>query len=331
MTDTLSKTRLSELQRQSVASIFALLIAMLCVMTTGAKAGDERMQAPGSRVSLELPDKFKTSPLFAGFMEIISSAAVIVQELPSGAYDRVVSGLSAEALGKKGIVKVKEAKLSRSDSYLYLTGEQAHARAVFEKFMLVLRDDKNTAVITFNVPKGAFSNGAMKREQVIKALTSARLEAEAAPARELFKLGYLGPFSLAGQPTGTSRIYAVKGDTGPKDARTLLVISPSINRLPVSNLDEFSQFALQNLKNNQDLKVQSTKDVNIAGLSGNQIVASAFRGANKTPVLIRQVILLPKTGGYFRLLAISRAAEEKQLSGELDKVFASFEPVAIPN
>lgn len=329
MIDTLSQPFSGRLPRLFAACLMALSVAMSCFATSSASAADVRMQAPGSRVSMELPEKFKSSPLFAGFMEIISSAAVIVQELPSEAHDRIVAGFSADALGKKGIVKVRRGQLERSGAYVYLTAEQPHARALFEKFILVIRDERNTAVVTFNVPKGAFSNGAMKREQVIQALTSARLEAKAAPSRDLFKLGYLGPFSLAGQPTGTTRIYSIKGDKGPKEARTLLVVSPSINRLPVNDLGEFSQYALQNLKNNQDLKVQSAKDISIGGLRGKQMVATALRGADKIPVFIRQVILLPEEGGYFRLLTISRATEEKRLSGDIEKVFASFKPAVV--
>lgn len=328
MTVTLPTNFAHQLRGQFFAGLAAVVLAVAGIAASSTNAAAVRMQAPGSRVSMDLPAKFKSSPLFAGFMEIISSAAVITLELPRDAYDKVVAGFSVAALSKKGITGSKVGKLERSGSYFYVTGEQKHSRALFAKSILVIRDDRNTAVITFNVPKGAFAAGALKHEQVINALTSARLEAEAAPSRDLFKLGYLGPFSLTGQPTGTSRIYTVKDDKGAKDARHIMAISPSLNRLPVNDIGDFSQYAMKSLKRNQDLKIQSTKDVRIDGMAGQQITATATRGAGKTPVFIRQLILLPKDGGYFRLLAISRAAEEQHLGAEIEKIFGSFKAVS---
>ncbi len=310
--------------RRLVGLSAAVLLTLAGWMVSGTPADAKTMQAPGSRVSMDLPEKFKTSPLFAGFMEIISSAAVITLELPAEAYNKIVAGFTAEALAKKGIEDVKVGKLDRADSHFYVTGEQKHPRAIFRKFILVIRDAKNTAVLTFNVPKGSLTNGSIRRADVIKALTSAKLEAEAAPTKDLFKLGYLGPFELTGRLTGTSRIYAVKGDTGPKDARNIMAISPSLNRLPVRNVRDFAQYALKSLDKNKDLAVTGAKDVEIDGMSGHQIVASAKRGAANTPVVIRQLVLLPPKGGYFRLVTISRTADDARLAPEIEKVFASF-------
>lgn len=330
---TISQTR----TRRSVLKASVACMLMAFVMTLGAAAPihakttiqAKTMQAPGSRVSLDLPENFKSSPLFAGFMEIISSAAIIMLELPPEAYDKVKAGFTPEALGAKDITNVKIGKLERSDDHVYVTGEQKHPRAVFEKHILVLKDDKNTAVLTFNVPKGSITNGSIKRDDVVKALTSAKLEAEAAPSRDLFKLGYLGPFEQTGAPTGTSRIFAETADKGPKATRNIMVIAPSLNRLPIKSIKEFSQYAIENLKGSETLAVQSTKDLRIDNMAGHQITATATRGDEKTPVIIRQLILLPAPGGYFRMLTITKAADEARLAPEIDKIFASFKATDI--
>ncbi len=327
MTDNTPILILMQLFRRFTPALAAILLALSLSTISGMGAVAKTMQAPGSRVSMDLPDKFKASPLFAGFMEIISSAAVITLELPADAYDKVVAGFTVEALGKKDISNVKMGKLQRADTHFYVTGEQKHPRAVFEKFILVLRDEKNTAVVTFNVPKGSLANASIKRADVIKALTTAKLEAKAAPSKDLFKLGHLGPFKLTGQPTGTSRIYVVEGDSGPQDARNIMAIAPSLNRLPIRSIREFSQYAMQSLKNNKDLAVTGTKDLRIDNMAGHQITATAKRGAAGTPVVIRQLILLPAAGGYFRLLAVNKATDEQRLAPEVDKVFASFKAI----
>lgn len=318
-------------QRRLAGAATAVVLALATVLATmggsALPAAAKVMQAPGSRVSVDLPDAFKASPVFAGFMELISSAAVIVREVPADAYDKVVAGLAPEVLAKKGIKDAEVGTLQRTGDYFYVKGEQVHPRAVFEKFILVMRDDRNTAVITVNVPKGSFVNGSIQRSDVIKALTSAKLEAKAAPSRDLFKLAYLGPFELIGQPTGTSRSYATADDDGPKDARNVLVVSPSLNRLPIKSLREFSQYALQSLRKQKDLAVTGNKDMQIDGMAGHLVTATAKRGASSTPVVIRQLILQPASGGYYRLLAVTKAADEARLAPEIARVFASFKAV----
>ncbi|MGI9480606.1 MAG: hypothetical protein ACR2PI_28230 [Hyphomicrobiaceae bacterium] len=324
MTDKLSKSPAGRLGRRLSSATTIVALALMVWAGTGFTAAAKVMQAPGSRVSLDLPENFKASPLFAGFMEIISSAAVLTLEMPPEAYDKVVAGFTAEALAKKGIAKVEVGTLKRDDSYLFVTGEQDHPRAVFAKFILVIRDPRNTAVITFNVPKGSLTNGSIKRENVIKALTTAKLEAKAAPSKDLFKLGYLGSFELSGKVTGTSRLYTLKDDKGPKATRNLIVIAPSLNRLPIRDLQEFSQYALKSLKNTKDLAIRNAKDFRIDDMKGHQITAVAKRGKGDTPFVIRQLVLLPSKGGYFRLLSVTRMADEERLAPEIEKIFASF-------
>ncbi len=325
MTDRLPISFAGRLSSRIASVSFGLVLAVALWAGSGAGAVAKVMQAPGSRVSMDLPDNFKNSPMFAGFMEIISSAAVLVLEMPPEAYDKAVPGFTAEALGSKGITNVKVGSLKRSDKYYFVTGEQKHPRALFEKFILVIRDAKNTAVITFNVPKGSLANGSIKRENVIKALSTAKFEAKAAPSKDLFKFSYLGPFELSGKVTGTSRIFTVKGDAAPKATRNILVVGPSLNRLPVGNLQEFSQFALKSLKNIKGPAIKDAKDVRIDDMKGYQITATGKRGATDLPVVVRQLILLPAKGGYFRLLSVTKAADEFHDKPENEKVFASFE------
>jgi len=303
-----------------VAITTALFFTFGAIPSLSAKT----VQAPGSRISLDLPDNFKSSPLFAGFMEIISSAAVITLELPAKSYDEVIAGFSAAALGKKDITNIKPGQLKRSDQHFFITGEQKHPRAVFEKFILVIKDSRNAAVITFNVPRGSFENGSVTRDTVITALTSAKLEDKAAPSRDLFKLSHLGPFEQTGAPTGTTRIYADKSDKSPKDTRNMLVIAPSLNRLPIKSITEFSDYAINNLKSAKGLTVKSAKNVKIDNMVGRQITASATRGKSNAPIMVRQLILLPANGGYFRLIAFTKTADEARLAPEIDKIFAGF-------
>ena len=303
-------------------ALIAVVISVLWVAVMPASANG--VQAPGSRVSIALSDKFKPSPLFAGFMDIISSATVVMLEMPPEAYEEVIAGFTAEGLAKKGVMDVKRSKLNRSDEYFFITGDQKFRRGLLEKLILVIRDARNTAVITFNVPRLSYEDGTIKRKDVLAALSTAKLQPKAAPSRDLFTLGYTGPFKLQGSPTGTSRMFSLADDEGPKDTRNILMVAPSLNRLPIRSIKEFSNYALENLNTIKDLKVISSKDHRIDSMSGYEIVAKGKRGASKAEVIVRQLMLLPAAGGYFRMLAVTRATDEPRLAAEIDKIFASF-------
>lgn len=301
-----------------------LAAAAFVVLSVGAPVSAKVMQAPGSRVSLNLPEAFKPSPLFAGFMDIISSAAVVVLEMPPESHGKVIAGFTAEALAKKGVMNAKRSKLGRTDDYFFVTGEQKFRRGLLDKFILVLKDDRHTAVITFNVPQLSYEDASIKRADVLAALKSAKLEPKAAPSRDLFKLTYTGPFELTGSPTGTSRTFVVAGNTDPKDTRTLIVVAPSLNRLPIRDIKEFSNYAFENLATIKDREVITTKQHRIDGLDGYEIIAKGRRGTKRTQVIVRQLMLVPSAGGYFRMLAVIKAEDAKRLEPEIDKIFAGF-------
>ena len=315
-----SISRLANLLR----TIGSMLLVLLITTGHSTAARIERMQAPASRISLELPDDFKPSPLFSGFIDLFSSTAVMIHQLPADEYDRVSASFAAANLAEKGITNVTKLELKRSDKYTFIIGEQKYPTITFEKFILAIKDDKNTAVITFNVPVDAYKEGSLKREAVIRALTSAKLEASVAPGKDFFKLDYTGPFELADRPSGTSRIYYEKGDTNSEATRNLIVIGPSLNRLPIRNINEFSEYAINSLKSVKGLQVNSARDLRVHGMAGHQITGTGMRGAKQIAVTIRQLILLPAEGGYYRLLSVTRTADDARLAPEIEKIFASF-------
>ncbi len=302
-------------------SFIVLAISFALAAATVAAAP---RQAPGSRVSLELPDNFQTSKVFMGYIEFISSIAAVIQERPAAEHARIKGRLTAPILAKNGITDVVEGKLARDDDYLFITAKQSHARGRFDKFMLLIRDERSSALITFNVPKGAFAEGAVSREDVIRALTSARLETAAAPFNDPFKFTYLGRFATSPRISGSTRLFTEAGDDAPMGTRNLLIVVPSLNRYPVDDIAALSKASLEGLRDIRDVKIVSDREVQIDAMNGRKTTATALRGSETLPIMLRQLILLPPEGGYFRVLAITRAADEARLAPEIARIFAGF-------
>src|SRR5262245_17868816 len=127
-----------------------LLFAATGLTWFGAQA--EPMQAPKSRVVLDLPEGYQASDLFSGFVNEETGASFVIMELPAKAYGSLAKGFSAEALGKKGITEVESGQLERTGDHIYMTGKQGSPAGPFAKHIMIFHDAQTTAMITGNIP-----------------------------------------------------------------------------------------------------------------------------------------------------------------------------------
>ena len=312
----------------------ALMLGLLSVAfaaTQQSPASAAVQQPPGSRIKMDVPDTFEVSKLFAGFVVPVAGLSIVFAELPTTRYQEIAAGFTDDALAKKGITKVKRGKLDRKDEHLYLTAEQSHRGRIFEKFILLMKDDRSVAVITANVPPRSFIDGFVSRKQIVDALTSAQFAAKAAPIIKQFELGHLGPFKEAGKLSGSAFLYTTDGSMQPpKDgaSRSMLIVGPSLDRVALRDVKAFSEQALRSLGGYAAFKIESNTPSSIAGLEGAAISATAQFSKSKELVHLRQVVLRRTGGGgYYRLLAIIRDADKATLLADTDKVFASFSPI----
>jgi hypothetical protein len=295
-------------------------------------AAAKAIKAPGSRISITVPDGFEISKLFSGFLHPNARASIVIAELPTTQYDQIVQGMSDEALAKKGIQEVKRGKLERSDEHHFMTGRQSARGMEVAKFILLIKDAKGVGVITANVPKTAIEDGDLTHNDVRKALTTAVLTDETAPIIKQFTLPDTGAFKEAGKIMGSAVLYSLDGVLAPKElgkTRSVLIISPSIDRMDISNIDlkAFSERALKSLGGFDNLTPQPASVVTINGLTGVRQSAGAVSQSSAAPVSLDQVILIRRSGGYFRLLAILRDDEAPMLKDDIDRIFKGFKVV----
>ncbi len=308
--------------------VLAMALASSVLASTGALA--ELRQPPGSRVKMDVPANFETSKLFSGFVLPIASTSIVIAELPTTRLDQLKAGLTDEALAKKGIKGIKRSSLKRGDDHVYLVGTQTARGAKFNKHVLLMKDDKSVAVITFNIPEDALSDGFITPESINKILTSAAFADKPAPIIKQFSLGYLGAFKEAGKLMGSAILYSPDGVLVPKVKgvqRSVVIIAPSVDRVRVQDLKGFSERALRSVGGFTNVKLAETKGITVAGLNGARSEATAVSATDKAPVSLVQVVLDRPKGGYYRVLAIIRESEQAKLMPDVEKLIASFKPV----
>jgi len=309
------------------------LISIALLLMTFALAGPAAariIQAPNSRVAMDLPDGYDVAPQFSGFVNQATGVSILIVEMPAVAYEQIAAAFTPEALGTRGIVGVKSGKLARKDQHVYVTGEQDSPLGRYGKFIIAFREGDVTALITVSAPKAKLDDAQVKPADIETALASARVAAAAAPAKELFKLGYLGPFKEAASVMGTSKIYSLDGKMEPSKAnanRPVVIIAPSLDKRPIPALEEFSERAFKDIAKAADVAITERRKLTVAGIEAFEIVGSARDKDTGAEKVMYQVVLPGKDGGYFRIVGQSLREEGARLVPEFRKMAESFRPV----
>ena len=321
------RCRLTLRALSAVAAMFGL-----CAATADVQA--EPRQAPNSRVALDLGEAFAPSDRFSGFVDEKTGASFIIVEMPASAYEEVKQIADhADALAAQGLRDPAKAELpGRKGEYVYFTGKQISLDINFEKFVLILRENGVTAMITANIPEAALNAATFTKAQIEETLAKAAVKDEMSKGAELFRLGYLGPFKEAFGLMGTSKGYSTSGlPPAPGENRVLkeptLVVAPSTDNRLVVDPKSAAQRSFQSFGGLKEGKIESEKPVTIAGLKGHQIVGEAVDAISGSKIGIYLLMLAGDPGGYYAIVGTSPIADMPKMLPEFEKVTASFEPL----
>ena len=316
--------------RRLNANIGVLMAGLLLVFAAAPAARADVRQAPASRVALDLPEGYVPSRLFSGFVNERAGVSLVVVELPEPAYEQLAGSLTAEALAAKGITGAEAGKLERPDPYLFMRGVQASAQGPVAKFIIALHGNGVAALVTANVQREALDRGLVAAADIERILASASIAAAAAPARDVFRLGYLGPFKPAGRVLGTARAYTPDGrmdPPAPGSKRPILIVAPSLDQRPVENAAQTAEALLARLPGLQSVEIDERASLRIADMDATELVGHAKDKEAGREVALWQLLIHPKEGGYYRLVGQMPLAERETLLPELRKIAQSFRPV----
>ena len=307
----------------------AAAVQLLAALTAG-EAGARVQQAPSSRVAVDLPDNFTVARQFTGFLDEAAGVSFVIVELPEAAYEQLAGGLTPEALASKGITGAEAGKLERATPYLYMRGQQASGQGAVAKYLMAFKESGITALVTANVQQTALTQGAVRSEDIERVLASASIAAVAAPARDVFRLAYLGPFKPAGSILGTTRAYTFDGKMepgAPGELRPVLIVAPSLDRRPVTEPHKQAEVLLGGLPGVQTPRIEERRDLSVAGMAAIELTATASDKASGREMAVWQLLVLPEGGGHFRLVSQMPLSEKERLVPELRKIAEGFRPV----
>jgi hypothetical protein len=304
-------------------SCFAALFVVLAALPMANVKAEAFRIAPDSRIALEVGGSFMASRSFSGFLDENSGVSFVTSEMPGSAYDDVkVIGDDPTALAQHGITITQKSVLpEREGEYVYITGQQRNGNATILKFLLIMRQNDITGMITVNVPQTALTTGQITKKQIEHILTTAKVVPTSLSKEEKFWLEYQGPFKEALR--GPSKVYNLTGASPEQfGSEPLFVVSIDQSESPTPELATQQAFKL--IGGFRDHTIKTENSININGLQGYSIIGTANEVKKGKPVGVYFVMLARKTGNYYVMIGIAPAQEMPDYINEFIKMANSF-------
>lgn len=304
-------------------SLFTVLVALIAPASAGT------FQLPGSRVVIEAPAGFALSSDFVG-LEHPSGASIIIVDFPAAAYVQLKAGFNPKALARANFIDAKPLKLTRGDDFLAFEGKVG---GVMTRFMLVVADDKTTALLTVNIPDQALESGAIARRDVERSLETVASKQIATEFERNYTLGYLGSFKHAADLNvlGKLSLYNLAGKLPGKPVErqepnfTVLQIPVvQMNDAPTTDLKVRARRLLSATNKRSNTELVEEKPISISGLDGWEHTATAWQINTKEKVGLYSVTLLDKNDMLIQLLGSMPISDFEKLLPEYRKIAASF-------
>jgi len=285
-----------------------LVCAAVSISLGGRLAAQAPTRVPGTQIVLAPPPGFTPASTFAGFQHSESGASLMVLDL-AGPVDEVLSGFEPAALGRQGMTLLSRESLEDESALLHI--EQRAGEALVHKWLRVFGDGARTIFVMSVYPEGLPEH----RVQTLRAtVVQARWDPDIAvgPFEGLgFSLGeseHLEFFTKA----GTSVVFTEDG-AGDLDGEGKASFSFGPALAPFEgDAQDFARSRLAAVPGYGNLEVQHLGAIEVDGLSGYEIVASA-ESETGDPARLYEVMLFEGATYWLGVGTVRAAASEAYL------------------
>jgi hypothetical protein len=283
----------------------------LLVCFSAAAGATEAIFPPGSRIGLVPPAGFVPSQSFRGFEDRDKNAAILILEMPSGAFSEIDKAMTAAALKRQGVTLEKRERLTlKTGRALLMVGRQESGGEHFRKWILIAPTASATAMLTVQIPDQA--KAAYPDSIVRSALTTLAMRPSVPIDEELALL----PFHL--QDLGGLRPFRVERSNtvflteGPQDTiepaeQPLLMVSiarggPERER----DRNEFARSLFTSLGGLKELRFVGADLLRLGPVQIHEIMAEAKDVKTGSDLKLVQWLRFG-SGGYVRLVGAARS------------------------
>ena len=302
---------------------WAVCLGILCLfVSTTLRA--QKIQIPGTRVTLDAPPGFVVSRQFPGLERNDLGASILVTEIP-GPYEKVAPTLNAENLATRGVrvTGTQAATIAGTDGKLMTGTQTAAGGVVVKKWIAVFGDSSKTVLLMATFP--------LELEDRLSArLRAAVLAAAWAPDVKVTIWDGLG-FRI--QPTEKLAIQqrfvnmlmlakpGRKGVVPPQEP--LMVVGTSLSEVQIADAEQFARMRIMQTAQIKEVSVKAGQPISVDGLSGYELLAIAKDKKSDWPLMVYQTILL-EGDRYFIVQGFVGMESGKEYLGEFRTITNSL-------
>jgi hypothetical protein len=246
----------------------------------------------GTHVAIVPPDGFDTATSFVGFAHEPSGSSLLITELPASFQELAVTMLSEEAWATQGIEVDEFDELSVGGlPAVFIRGTQTTVAGEVGKLILVMGTERRSALLTGNYPTGD--------TEIADALYASLLTAILDPERVVdeeaaltFAIDPVPPLQFAGTFNNGAG-YNTSGTLPSADPlEPTLIVAPSLGSAAIADPEAFSRQRFEQTATLVDPIVEETRPIEIAGLSGIELIGRAEHEGDGVALVIYQVLLV---------------------------------------
>ncbi|CAH1661652.1 MULTISPECIES: hypothetical protein [unclassified Chelatococcus] len=315
------------MMRQSVVTV--LLAFVLAAFASTVRAADPVFPT-GLNIGLVPPGEMREAKNFLGFEDEASGSAILMTELPTDAYSRVVEGLKVGEMEKQGLSGIKREDWTLGGAKaVFVSARQQAGAHVINKWVVVASSPLGTAVVTVQVPE---STSSTYNDEIVRAALKSLVFRKPPPMEE--QIAAL-PFSL-GKQAGfrVSRVLAGTGllmTEGPKDSikgaeQPIVIVASGDGAIPGTlDQDRFARQAFGGLASIVAPEIKTARNLTLQNVPWHEITAVAQDSETKDKVFVMQAIRFDTTR-YIRLIAMSRERDQKKMLARFETIRDSIAP-----
>lgn len=278
----------------------------------------------GTRILLVEPTGFEPSPTFSGFVDPNGKTSVLVTEVPV-AFSKLTEGFNTDILATKGmkLIDKQQRKIEDYPALLMQAAQNAGGQD-FRKWITVFGDDKESVIVTATIPenhpdldkiseslKKIVMNPVWKRDVKVDKF-----------ANLLFSVEACAPFKFT-ERIQNSLLFTIDGKIPLPDNEPVFVVGQSLGVTPSSDKKEFARNRIKKTLYMVNVKEESVEPIEISGLQGYQIKASATDSKTKEPVHMCQTMIFGSKV-YYIVQAITPKKKLAKYSDAFEKMIKSL-------
>jgi hypothetical protein len=283
-------------------------------------------QVGSTKVRLLPPENFVPADRFSGFFQESSGASIMVVEMPAPFSELKAGFTNRDLMLQRGLTLLEQTPVSiQGRDAILLHVEQAAHGLEFRKWILALGNESETVLATATFPKEQAEKLSESVKQSLLTLQWDQNQDTRQPRSLVYGVQASGDLKLAGELDG-SQFYAKNGSVPTQSKEDpFFVVAHSLSAQVILDPKAYTQARLLKTQDLEAIRILSTDDITIDGLSGYVITATAQEKGSKTPTTVYHVMLFEPDQNYFIMQGFVGTAIADQYLPVFKRMAQSFQ------